>query len=491
MADSTQSEDIAQSWIRDYPEILYDAASGTITCTKCEVSLKAKKSNFTRHLNSKTHRGVKVESPADFYYDLTYFLIMCNIPWIQVENPVFRTFFEKYICRCHDKNRTLPSESTLRKKLDKVFESQLQPIKNEVKDQKLWISLDETTDFLGRYVIHFLVKPLNGQFSGPIYMLACKTLQKVNGRSVYEFVIDCLRDLWADQFHDKLHNVLMLSSDSVAYMLLAGKMLKKTLPNMKHFTCMAHALHRLTETIRSNYTDVDILINNVKKVFLKAPNRVNVLKEMFPDLPLPPQPVITRWGTWLKAAFYYAEHLEKISSVVNTLNSNEAESIRQAKNVFKKQNLKVDLQYIYDNFEIIQIAITRLEKRDLSIIEAFEIFDEVRLAIEWTMNNKFIHKLNQLINRNPDFDVLREICEKINQESDIYIYKYAPLTSVDVERSFSMFKWILTESRNRLTMANLEKIIIIYYNSKQTSHVSNALNVTDSLNLEPTPGPSN
>lgn len=111
-----------------------------------------------------------------------------------------------------------------------------------------------------------------------------------------------------DQFESNVQNVLILCTDSVAYMLLAGRILKNTFPNMKHFTCLAHALHRLSETIRLSYGQVDTLINNVKKIFLKSPNRVRIFKELYPNLPLPPEPVITRWGTWLRAAFYYAKH---------------------------------------------------------------------------------------------------------------------------------------------------------------------------------------
>jgi hypothetical protein len=29
-----------------------------------------------------------------------------------------------------------------------------------------------------------------------------------------------------------------------------------------------------------------------------------------PGIPLPPQPVLTRWGTWLDAAMYYADNFE-------------------------------------------------------------------------------------------------------------------------------------------------------------------------------------
>lgn len=47
---------------------------------------------------------------------------------------------------------------------------------------------------------------------------------------------------------------------------------------MIHVTCLAHALHRAAEEIRIHFTNVDELINNVKKVFLKVPSRIQVLK---------------------------------------------------------------------------------------------------------------------------------------------------------------------------------------------------------------------
>jgi len=33
-------------------------------------------------------------------------------------------------------------------------------------------------------------------------------------------------------------------------------------------------------------------------------------------MPLPPEPVITRWGTWLNAAMFYADHFETFKNVV-------------------------------------------------------------------------------------------------------------------------------------------------------------------------------
>jgi len=48
--------------------------------------------------------------------------------------------------------------------------------------------------------------------------------------------------------------------------------------------------------------------------------------------------------------------------------------------------------------------------------------------------------------------------------SDIMRFKYAPITSVDVERSFSRFKNILRPNRRHLTFDNLKEIVIIQCN---------------------------
>lgn len=83
---------------------------------------------------------------------------------------------------------------------------------------------------------------------------------------------------------------------------------------MLHSTCLAHALNLVAGQIRKENPTVDSLISNLKKVFLKAPKRIKIFKEICPHLSLPPAPVITRWGTWFHAAFYYAKHFHEIKS---------------------------------------------------------------------------------------------------------------------------------------------------------------------------------
>lgn len=486
MAQRVKAETV-QEWIQDYPELMYNFTEHTIYCTQCKTDIGCKKSTLKRHVESSVHKGTSMKNnKEDFNIDLVNFLILCNIPWSKLNNAAFRQFFEKYLCcKCADRP-TLPSETKLRKVyLGKSYKMKITSIYEKISNEKLWISLDETTDFLGRYVVNFLVMPLNSATIKKPYLIACKVLEQVNGNTISQFVVNCLENVWSDQYETKVGNVLLLSTDSVAYMLRAGQLLKALLPNMKHVTCLAHALHRVAEKIRSEYPDVDTLIANVKNIFLKAPYRVKIFKEKCPNVPLPPQPVITRWGTWLQAADYYAKHFESIKNVLSFLRAADAISIRNAKNILEKENLQRDLTFISENYSTIQIALLKLQKQNLSIIEAIEILDEVRTVLEWTASDPVKEKLDQVLSRNPDLEIIRGLSENLSRgelfEADILNYRYAPLTSVDVERSFSIYKWILNVKRNSLKMENIEKIIVIFFNNDDDDDCSGSYSTEEDI----------
>lgn len=48
--------------------------------------------------------------------------------------------------------------------------------------------------------------------------------------------------------------------------------------------------------------------------------------------------------------------------------------------------------------------------------------------------------------------------------NDLVYNKYAPVNSVDVERSFSMFKVLLADNRQSFQFENLKKHLIVQYN---------------------------
>jgi len=83
-------------------------------------------------------------------------------------------------------------------------------------------------------------------------------------------------------------------------------------------------------------------------------------------------------------------------------------------------------------------------------------------------------KLDDVLNQNSGFKILIIISnipngEKISKEKlpedltcdDLIHYKFAPISSVDVERSFSKYKHILTDRRKRFLFENLKKVLII------------------------------
>jgi hypothetical protein len=104
-----------------------------------------------------------------------------------------------------------------------------------------------------------------------------------------------------------------------------------------HVTCVAHALHSVCETIRVLYPNVDKLVANGEKIFVKSPGRIKLFKNKAPDTPLPPTPVITRWG-WLDAAVYYVDSFEIVCSVVNEFDGDDASSVTILQGIYQDWN---------------------------------------------------------------------------------------------------------------------------------------------------------
>lgn len=228
---------------------------------------------------------------------------------------------------------TILDESTIRKNyLSALYEDVLNEIRTELSDSLVWISADETTDSCGPYIANLIIGKLSLEPSTP-YLVSCRVLEKVNHSTIARFVNDSIKSLFPDGSMDE--KVRVFISDAAPYMVKAGQALQVFYPNSIHVTCLAHGLHRLAEEIRKDFSNVNDLISSTKKVFLKVPSRIQAYREQLPTLPLPPEPVITRWGTWLNAVLFYAEHFEDIKGVVSQFNSSDALSIAACQEAFK------------------------------------------------------------------------------------------------------------------------------------------------------------
>lgn len=114
---------------------------------------------------------------------------------------------------------------------------------------------------------------------------------------------------------------------------------------------MADALHRVTKEIRAKFLEVNELISNCKKFFFKSPYCIQRFRNILPGVPLPPEPILTRWGTWLSAVNYYCKNFDSLKSVIFELNSEDLTCITNAQRLFEKSNLETNLIYIKANFD--------------------------------------------------------------------------------------------------------------------------------------------
>jgi len=122
---------------------------------------------------------------------------------------------------------------------------------------------------------------------------------------------------------------------------------------------------------------------------------------MFPNLPLPPKPVLTRWATWLTAVTYYVDNFNSIKSVISELDD-ESDSIKKAKELFDNQNLKNDLAYIKSNFCFLSQVIIKLQNKSLTLHESLQIIINARdrlLECNGRVADKVKNKLSLILQK--------------------------------------------------------------------------------------------
>jgi hypothetical protein len=111
-----------------------------------------------------------------------------------------------------------------------------------------------------------------------------------------------------------------------------------------------------------------------------------------------------------------------------------------------------------------------LKRRD-SLAENLDILAEVKNSLSTTVGvvgEAIKNKLNQVLSKNPGLSKMIDVAKVLTRGGAdtemapqmVAALKYAPMTSCDVERSFSIYKNILTDNRTKFTPENLEKYII-------------------------------
>ncbi|KAE9521868.1 hypothetical protein AGLY_017750 [Aphis glycines] len=453
------SKEKLKKYVSEYG-IDFSTDGHVLYCKMCEIKIKfEKKYNVSQHIKTDKHqKNVKRKNEqaqrkvqqlltnqnsvkSDFNMDLCRAMVSANIPLNKLSDNVFRTFLEKYT------GKSIPMGATLRKGyIDDIFNSTLDNMKMEIQQNKIWVSINETCDVEGRFIANVIVGILRPDCPGRIFLLHSEQLDKANHSTICKLFDKAMGIIWPD---------------AAPYMVKAGTVLKNFYTKMIHVTCCAHSLHRIAEQIRGQFGTVDELISDMKKIFRKAPYRVEMFKLEAPGIKLPPEPIITRWGSWIEAPIYYYENFRAICHVVNCLNENDADSIRKPLLNYKKKNVLLS-----DSLAVVQ-----------NVQQKFSL-------LKGNHGKPVLTKLQTVFKKNNGLGLLEKISKILDGEDsselidfskfpddyssdDIVYFKYAPITSVDVKRSFSAFKTILSNNRRAFEFENLRKHLIIQCNREE------------------------
>lgn len=269
----------------------------------------------------------------------------------------------------------IPNESTFRKYyVNDCYNQIMDKIRITVRDKKIWMSIDETTDSNGRYVANVIIGTLEIDCPGKIMLMTSEVLEKVNHSTIAKLFDRSMALLWPNGVqHD---DILLFVSDAVPYKVKSASIIIVFYSKMVHITFLAYGLHRVAEKVRNMFPKVDKLISNVKKTFLKAPYPILIFKNEAPEVMLPPEHIITRWGTWLDATNYYCKHIQSIRNVFVKLDDDSA-FILKVKNIFDDQQLDANLVCITANFGTISKSITQLEKCGLKLVDSINIVNKI------------------------------------------------------------------------------------------------------------------
>ena len=138
---------------------------------------------------------------------------------------------------------------------------------------------------------------------------------------------------------------------------------------------------------KSHFEKVDQLIAKVKVVTIINKTR----QAKFSAIGYPTQPVLTRWGSWLIAALYYAKNLSKVKTIVESFVGSGI-LVTQAKLRLQKIGLAGQLLKIKGQYECLVKLIEKMESTRYTIKETVQAFQELVFGEETCNINHYIKK---------------------------------------------------------------------------------------------------
>lgn len=169
---------------------------------------------------------------------------------------------------------------------------------------------------------------------------------------------------------------------------------------------------------------------------------------------------------WLRAAVYYCDHMDEISSLLQYLyEEDDFECIKQTMRILEHTNLKKDLLYIKEHLKTFVLSVEKLDNPGKSLCESLVSIDEIKKDLQSSQHQEWLNKFNEILSANCDLNKLIEIALHNNfifkpegrtcDEEKPWTYKYAPVVCRNIERL--SYPKSLLENEKMFNLKNFKK----------------------------------
>lgn len=447
-----------RNFVEKYPNEFTCSGKSELYCKICScVVASDKKFSVNHHRDSQKHKNGIIRNDnfvgkqssqtflnfksSKYSEKLVISFSEANIPLYKLTHPSIKGLFS-------DLGVSIPSQPVCRQLVMKNSNEVILKVKQKLSNKLIFLVVDES-EIRGIKYLNILAGLL--EEPNKVYLIKCISLDKSpSAQTIIHKIDDSLKE-----FEIERENFCLLLSDAARYMTSAGSTLKKLYPNLFHVTCIAHLLHNCALQIRSYYSDIDNLIARMKAATVKNKER----KARFEEIGAPPEPILTRWASWLNAAFYYAEHFSHVKKIVEQFDD-DGVIVEKAKQSVVGTHIPKQLAAIFSNYKEIASLVPKIEATNFTIAEAFEIMSSMKFGEDICEIKSYIE--NRIM-KNDILEIMNFSRPEVSPMIYALLQKCQP-TTASVERSFSMLNKMLCKDRNFLP-ENVEKYFVLYFNN--------------------------
>lgn len=437
-----------------------------ITCTVCFKNIDFNPArgvfNIKKHTNSAKHqkllqaKEIKDAVPTNYGNEelmrnsnsLIEFMTQMNYPLSDIDAVPFKNFAKKFLpfpifSAGHYRTSVFP----------KLYAIKYEMLKDLLSNKPFYLIIDSTTDSMSRQILCMMIGECTAQTQREPYLLGAYEIKEGKADNYVAAVVRVICSFFGENIN--FENFKLLVTDQAPVMISAGKKLKETFTELKQVTCLAHLCHNIAEKIRSKASMVDKIVAYLKRMLIKNKAHNAIFLETTGMKPHK-FPILIRWGIWIDFTTWLYDNYESVGEFIKKMDELNKTNLYS---IYNSQEFELQIR-LCKKHKWIPVVITKLEKRGLSTETQIEYLNEIIDGVKDSFLSEYV--ANSLT-KNPDINFFVQFNE-LRCRRDEKIYSNAPLTSVEVERAFSLYRKIFDEQRQSLKIENLNQHLFLYYN---------------------------